>query len=66
MWCAGQVECIEEKSIPSYGAETIWKTCVDGRVVKCTLNKKRERGVDCIHLIQDRGSWLAVVNINEP
>lgn len=46
--------------------QTIWKTCVDGRIVKCTLNKKRERGVHHIHLIQDRGSWLAVVNINEP
>ena len=46
--------------------ETIWKTCVDGRIVKCTLKKKRERGVHCNHLIQDRGSWLAVVNINEP
>lgn len=46
--------------------ETIWKTCVDGSIVKCTLKKKRERWVDCIHLIQDRGSWLAVVNITEP
>jgi len=71
MWCAGQVECMEEKRIDEFWSrnhltETIWKTCVDGRIVNCTLKKKRERGVDCIHLIQDRGSWLAVVNINEP
>jgi hypothetical protein len=30
------------------------------------LKKKLERGVHCIHLIQDRGSWLAVVDSNEP
>ena len=61
---------MEEKSIPEFWSrnhltETIWKTCVDGRIVKCTLKKRRERGVGCIHLIQNRGSWLAVVNINE-
>jgi hypothetical protein len=62
---------MEEKSDTEFWSrnhltETIWKTCADGRIVKCTLKKKRERGVDCIHLIQDSWSWLAVVNINEP
>jgi len=47
-----------EKHAQFWSRNHLTETCVDGRIVKCTLKKKRERGVDCIHLIQDRGELV--------